>query len=47
MENGEEKYASLNEREMLEDVDKIRSENGWKPRKVEIERRLLSVDLRE
>ena len=33
MENGEEKYLRLNEQEMLIDVDKIRAENGWKPRK--------------
>ena len=31
-ENGEEKYVTLNEQEMIEDVDKIRKENGWKPR---------------
>ena len=34
MDNGEEKYVTLGEKEMLEDVDKIRAENGWKPRKV-------------
>jgi hypothetical protein len=33
--NGEEKYLKLNEKEMLDDVDKIRRENGWKPRKKE------------
>lgn len=33
--NGEEKYIRMNEKEMLEDVDKIRKENGWKPRKKE------------
>ena len=33
MDNGEEKYITLNEKEMLEDVNKIRAENGWKPRK--------------
>ena len=37
MENGEEKYLSLNEKSMLEDYDKIRKENGWKPRKPEAE----------
>ena len=31
-ENGEEKYVTLNEQDMMEDVDKIRKENGWKPR---------------
>ena len=31
-ENGEEKYVTLNEQEMIDDVDKIRKENGWKPR---------------
>ena len=31
-ENGEEKYVTLNENEMIADVDKIRKENGWKPR---------------
>ena len=31
--DGQEKYLKLNEKEMLEDVDKIRRENGWKPRK--------------
>ena len=31
--NGEEKYLRLNENDMLDDVDKIRRENGWKPRK--------------
>ena len=31
--NGEEKYVTLNEAEMIADVDKIRKENGWKPRK--------------
>lgn len=36
MENGEEKYLRLNEKEMLEDVDKIRRENGWKPRKKDV-----------
>lgn len=30
--NGEEKYVTLNENEMIADVDKIRKENGWKPR---------------
>ena len=30
--NGEEKYVTLNEAEMIADVDKIRKENGWKPR---------------
>ena len=32
-ENGEEKYIRLNEEEMAEDVEKIRRENGWKPRR--------------
>ncbi len=32
-EDGEEKYLRLDEKEMLDDVDKIRKENGWKPRK--------------
>ena len=31
--DGEEKYVTLNEDEMADDVDKIRKENGWKPRK--------------
>ncbi len=31
--DGEEKYLRLNEQEMLDDVDKIRKENGWKPLK--------------
>lgn len=33
MENGEEKYVRLTEDEMIAEVDKIRAENGWKPRK--------------
>lgn len=37
MDNGEEKYLTLNETSMLEDYDKIRKENGWKPRKPESE----------
>ena len=32
-ENGEEKYARLTEKEMYEDIDKLRRENGWKPRR--------------
>ena len=32
-ENGEEKYARLTEKEMFEDIDKLRRENGWKPRR--------------
>ena len=31
--NGEEKYARLTEKEMYEDIDKLRRENGWKPRR--------------
>ena len=38
MDNGEEKYNTLNEKEMLEDVNKIRAENGWKPRKASTDR---------
>ena len=30
---GQEKYLRLGEKEMIEDVDRIRKENGWKPRK--------------
>jgi hypothetical protein len=33
MDNGEERYIRLDEQEMLDDVDKIRRENGWKPRR--------------
>ena len=36
-ENGEEKYLKLNEQEMMDDFDKIRKENGWKPRKTPAE----------
>ena len=32
-ENGEEKYARLTEKEMYEDIEKLRRENGWKPRR--------------
>ena len=32
-ENGEEKYARLTEKEMYDDIDKLRRENGWKPRR--------------
>lgn len=42
MDNGEEKYITLNEKEMLEDVNKIRAENGWKPRKASTDRPLAA-----
>ena len=32
-ENGEEKYARLSGKEMYDDIDKLRRENGWKPRR--------------
>ena len=32
-ENGDEKYVRLSEKEMFEDIDKLRRENGWKPRR--------------
>ena len=43
MDNGEEKYITLNEKEMLEDVNKIRAENGWKPRKASTDRPLAQA----
>ena len=43
MDNGEEKYNTLNEKEMLEDVNKIRAENGWKPRKASTDRPLAQA----
>ena len=30
---GEEKYLRLTENQMKEEIDKVRKENGWKPRK--------------
>ena len=30
---GEEKYVRLNEDQMKDEIDKVRKENGWKPRK--------------
>lgn len=32
-ENGEEVYHRYTEHEMGEEIDKVRRENGWKPRK--------------
>ena len=33
LENGDEKYVRLSEKEMFDDIDKLRRENGWKPRR--------------
>lgn len=30
---GEEKYVRLTEEQMKDEIDKVRKENGWKPRK--------------
>ena len=30
---GEEKYLRLTENQMKDEIDKVRKENGWKPRK--------------
>ena len=30
---GEEKYVRLTEEQMKDEIDKVRRENGWKPRK--------------
>ena len=33
LEHGDEKYVRLSEKEMFDDIDKLRRENGWKPRR--------------